>query len=461
MSPFMGVAGLGGAASLISIKAPGNFWYLKVNTRDSTYNGRYDENYQCPAIDSSGNVYVSGTYYQTGFIAKFDSKGIHQWTRELSFKDMNAVAVDSSGNVYGTGTDIYTGAYAAVLVKLNSSGTLQWQRKYDNSSYQEMGFGVDVDNSGGVYMSVESYGQGSHLVKYDTSGTFSWNRKVTCESTSTAYGADVSVDKGNQQVYLAALDYTSASLIPTGAWSIHKFNTSGTHSYSRIYGTGQYDGANTSRGHQIRTAHGVSGDWYISGTLTNTVAGGNELFAAKFNASGTLQWSRRIGGTATDYTAGMAVDDDGNVYACGMDNQGTAAGQKLIIAKWNDSGVLQWQRELGGSAGYEYNFGNAITVDNDGSYYLTFYSNSPQTSEGGSVINDTIIFKLPDDGTLTGTHGDFTYAVGSFTESNVTDASVVNVNSPSVTNSPSGWSSGTPSYTSTTVTTEVIKTAVS
>ena len=155
------------------------------------------------------------------------------------------------------------------------------------------------------------------------------------------------------------------------------------------------------------------------------------------------------------------VDDDGNVYACGMDNQGTTAGQKLIIAKWNDSGVLQWQRELGGSAGYEYNFGNAITVDNDGSYYLTFYSNSPQTSESGSVINDTIIFKLPDDGTLTGTHGDFTYAVGSFTESNVTDASVVNVNSPSVTNSPSGWSSGTPSYTSTTVTTEVIKTAVS
>ena len=183
MSPFMGVAGLGGAGSLIGTKPQGNFWYLKVNTLDTTYNAVYEENYHCSAIDSSGNVYVSGTYYQTGFIVKFNNKGVHQWSRELSFRDMNAVAVDISGNVYGVGCDIYTGAYAAVLVKYNSSGTLQWQRKYDNSSYQDIGFGVDVDTSLNVYISVESYGQGMFLVKYNSSGTFQWHRRLRTTSS--------------------------------------------------------------------------------------------------------------------------------------------------------------------------------------------------------------------------------------------------------------------------------------
>ena len=464
MSPFLGVSGLGGAGSLIGTKPQGNFWYLKVNTLDTTYNGVYDETHQCAAIDSSGNVYISGSYYQTGFIVKFDNKGVHQWSRELSFKEMNAVAVDISGNVYGVGVDIYTGAYAAVLVKYNSSGTLQWQRKYDNSSYQDIGFGVDVDTSGNVYIGVESYGQGTFLVKYDSSGTFQWHRRLMPLSSAAGFGPDVRFEHAYNNVYIGYMFYgtPSGGSMSGNSYGIVKYDHNGSRLNAYAYGTPSSDGGpgGSSRNIQIRVAPGHSGDFFIGTTLYSSSKNLTEMVVAKFAANGVFQWARRIGGTASAISGGVAVDSSGNVYGLGMDNQGTAAGQKLIIAKWNSSGTLQWQRELGG-AGYEYNFGNGIEVDNDGSYYLTFQSNSPQNQFGyGYNIRETIVFKLPVDGSLTGTHGDFTYAASSFTESNETEASVINF-TPYTDQSSPPWSSGTGSYTSATPTTNVVKTFVS
>jgi len=467
MSPFLGVSGLGGAGSLIGTKPQGNFWYLKVNTLDTTYNGVYDEQHHCAAIDSSGNIYISGTYYQTGFIVKFNNKGVHQWSRELSFRDMNAVAVDLSGNVFGVGCDIYTGSYAAVVVKYNSSGTLQWQRKYDNSSYQDIGFGVDADYNGNVYIGVESYGQGMFLVKYNSSGTFQWHRRIQTTSGSGDFGPDVRFNNYENNVYIGYQTHLysgiSGGSMSGSSYAVVKYDHNGSRLNSYVYGTPNNDGGpgGSSRNIQIRLAPGSSGDLFIGATLYSSSKSLTEMIVAKFANNGVFRWARRIGGTAAGISGGVAVDSSGNVYGLGMDNQGTEAGQKLIIAKWNSSGTLQWQRELGG-AGYEYNFGNGIEVDNDGSYYLTFQSNSPQNQFGyGYNIRETIVFKLPVDGSLTGTHGDFTYAASSFTESNDTEASLLNNVTPYTDQSSPPWSSGTGSYTSATPTTNVVKTVVS
>ena len=465
MSPFLGVSGLGGAGSLIGTKPQGNFWYLKVNTLDTTYNSVSEENHQCAAIDSSGNIYISGTYYQTGFIVKFDNKGAHQWSRELSFRDMNAVAVDLSGNVYGVGTDIYTGSYAAVVVKYNSSGTLQWQRKYDNSSYQDQGFGIDVDTSGNVYIGVESYGQGIFLVKYNSSGTFQWHRRIRTTSGSGDFGPDVRFNNYENNVYIGYHTYLyggiSGGSMSSSSYAVVKYDHNGSRLNAYVYGTPSGDaGGATDRSIQIRMPPGSAGDLFIGATLYSSSRSVSELIVAKFANNGIFRWARRIGGTANAISGGVAVDSSGNSYALGMDNQGTAAGQKLIIAKWNSSGTLQWQRELGG-VGYEYNYANGIEVDNDGSYYLTFKSTSPQNQFGyGYYLSETIVFKLPVDGSLTGTHGDFTYAASSFTESNDTEASSLTF-TPYTDQSTPPWSSGTGSYTSATPTTNVVKTFVS
>ena len=59
-----------------------------------------------------------------------------------------------------------------------------------------------------------------------------------------------------------------------------------------------------------------SGNVYIVGavSLSNNAA----LFIAKFNATGVLQWQRILDGTATsEYSAGLALDPGNNVYIVG------------------------------------------------------------------------------------------------------------------------------------------------
>ena len=62
--------------------------------------------------------------------------------------------MDSSGNVYIVGR-AYLGTYASwrlLVAKYNGSGTIQWQRTLDSTSFAEFGYDVAVDPSGNVYI---------------------------------------------------------------------------------------------------------------------------------------------------------------------------------------------------------------------------------------------------------------------------------------------------------------------
>jgi len=106
----------------------------------------------------------------------------------------------------------------------------------------------------------------------------------------------------------------------------------------------------------------------------------------------------------------LAVDSSDNIYGTGY----TAVGSNFIgfVAKWNSSGTLQWQRSITPSAN---SLGIAdVKVDSTG----TFMTLSCYTNASGNY--DYALFKLPIDGTLTGTHTvgsySYTYAASTFTE---------------------------------------------
>jgi hypothetical protein len=86
---------------------------------------------------------------------------------------------------------------------------------------------------------------------------------------------------------------------------------------------------------------------------------------------------------------------------------------KMVVAKWNSSGTLQWQREID-TSGTEYGYGQGIAVDNNGAVIISFISSGITGQSGG---RRAVIFKVPDNGSLTGTHGDFTYSISNYTES--------------------------------------------
>jgi hypothetical protein len=118
-------------------------------------------------------------------------------------------------------------------------------------------------------------------------------------------------------------------------------------------------------------------------------------------------WIRTLdGGNGHDYGQAITTDSSDNIYVTGNWDNGSY--NDILIAKYNSSGAIQWQRTLAGGNGYDY--GQAITTDSSDNIYVTgYWDNGPDY--------DILIAKLPNDGSGTGTYGNFTYAESSLTDS--------------------------------------------
>ena len=417
-----------GTVSAVSLEATG--WI-------ATLGGTGDDRGRGIAVDSSGNVYVAGQSDSTsnGFydilITKYNTSGTIQWQRTLGGTNGDIgyeIAVDSSGNVYVAGESNGTGAggMEALIVKYNASGTIQWQRTLGGTD-TEFGRGIAFDSSGNVYVagSTRSTGAGTYdflIAKYNTSGTIQWQR--TLGGTDRDEGQGIAVDSSGNV-------YVTGRCQSAGAGSIDvliaKYNTSGAIQWQRTLGGTDID-------FSLAIAVDSSDNVYVTG-YTDVAGLGQEFLIAKYNSSGTIQWQRTLGGTGSDIGYGIAVDSSGDVYAVGQTTSAGAGNYDILIAKYNASGTIQWQRTLGGTNREE---GKGIAVDNSGNVYVTGL-----TESAGAGSYDLLIAKLPDDGSGTGTYGDLTYATSSLTDS----ASSLTSQGSSLTNSTSSLTSSTSSLT--------------
>jgi hypothetical protein len=181
------------------------------------------------AVDKSGNVYVAGLSYVTwgspvrpfagsydAFAAKLNRSGALQWNTFLggSLNDYaEAIAVDTSGNVYVTGysgatwgspVHPFSGAYDAFAAKLNGSGVLQWNT-FLGQSLNDYGYGIAVDTSGNVYVAgssaaswgspIRPFSAGSYdafAAKLNGSGALQWNTFLGWADED--YGRGIAVD---------------------------------------------------------------------------------------------------------------------------------------------------------------------------------------------------------------------------------------------------------------------------
>jgi hypothetical protein len=122
-----------------------------------------------------------------------------------------------------------------------------------------------------------------------------------------------------------------------------------------------------------------------TGTTNLTSAGGDDLFFAKYDASGNLVLARIIGGAGDDRAFGLAVDAGGNIYVSGFFMQTvdfdpgagttslTASGSSdIFFAKFNSSGNFLLAKNIGSS--YNSTFREVaygITTDASGNIYIT------------------------------------------------------------------------------------------
>lgn len=156
--------------------------------------------------DSSNNIFIGGGIDSGGFrrpiITKLNSSGSFEWGKILRGDNcafpqpdgnFNSVAVDPSGNVYAVGRF----QQLILIVKYDTSGTLQWQRAiFDANMY---GWDIVVDSSGNSYIAGNNTNNTALMAKYNSSGTIQWQRRVTYPSRNTDGNRITLAPSGNVQ----------------------------------------------------------------------------------------------------------------------------------------------------------------------------------------------------------------------------------------------------------------------
>lgn len=107
-------------------------------------------------VDSTGNVYVSVNVGSgSGCLVKIKSDFSAILWQKLFTTTSESLAIDSSDNIYMLG--YYTGGYGLndlYIAKINTSGSVVWQRKFGSSTNQNsFGGKIIVDNKGSMYIS--------------------------------------------------------------------------------------------------------------------------------------------------------------------------------------------------------------------------------------------------------------------------------------------------------------------
>jgi len=308
------------------------------------------------AIDRQGNVYVSGSSSGSGHpydytTIKYNSLGDTVWVRRYngsgnSTDQANAMAVDSSGNVYVTGN--CNNGYEIATIKYNSLGDTAWVRKYHNTAYLgDNAYAMTLDQQGNVYVTGSTLSNYQTMVdyltiKYNANGDTVWIRTYTGMGYSGQDEAEaIAVDNSGN---VCVTGYSTGS--GTGYdYTTVKYNASGDTVWVRRY---------TSLGNNNDYATAIKvdnlGNVYVTGGSYNS--GTSEDYTTiKYNSNGDTVWIRRYNGPANsgDRAYAMVVDELGSIYVTGQ-SFGSGPGDDYATVKYNSAGVQQWVARYDGGS---------------------------------------------------------------------------------------------------------------
>lgn len=294
---------------------------------------------------------TTATSYQITVVApNSGGGGSSLWTRQRGTVEDDVsqdVAIDSSGNVYivgytygflGTGSQIHAGDQDAFISKYNASGVLQWTQQLDLAGDDSFA-SVAIDSQGIIYAggfsSVNSF-QG--IVRaYNASGEQVTTRNFTYGSRmiqDLEFNSSGSLVVGNgQQVAFFTPGAASGSTQPVSSFAVaDDFTSMALDASGNVYVSGNTTGR-------------------LDPNLTNNLGQG-DAWVAKYNAQGVSQWIRQVGTTAYDESSAVTVDSSGNVYIAGttsgsFDSTQTvpANSNDLWYAKFNATGTQMWVKQ--------------------------------------------------------------------------------------------------------------------
>lgn len=364
-------------------------------------------------INNAGNIFVVGLYEDSII---FGSGEINE-TLLL--------------NTYpGSNHNYYNQFFVA---KFNNNGELLWVKQTEG--YGGQGFSVTVDSVGNCYAAgrsfnlgatfgagevnetdLPSYGKDQFFVaKYASNGQFAWVKSaaISWYSGGTEFdnkqSVGIAVDN-NSNCYVTGTfndtttfgvgETTETTLGPTGWRDIFlaKYNSNGDFIWVKRAG-----GSSFSEGKAVSTDN--QNNVYVTGFFVDSAMfgkgesneiilesySGYNIFLAKYNSNGLLQWVKQSGGGERHYGLDIVTDVLGYSYITGFFRDSTTFGageisettltsglgsfcSSLFVAKYNANGDFEWANQSSNTCTES----GAVDIDVNGNIYLTgwFYNTS-------------------------------------------------------------------------------------
>ena len=281
--------------------------------------------------------------------------------------DGGYIACGLSSTADGDVTE-FAGFSDAWAVKVDASGALQWQHSFGGT---ELDLATDIgptDDGGylmvGYTLSVDGDVTGNHgqydawVVKMSSTGTLQWQKCLGGSFDDAAWAFEQTSDGG----YIVSGSTRSNDGDVSGnhgqgdAWVV-KLDAGGTLQWQRTLGGSDIDHASdilqTIDGGYVMVGSTSSNDGDVS-----ALHGFVDVWVVKLDASGNIEWEHTYGGTGEEVgnsvqllnggyvVGGWTYSIDGDVT--GLHNTGSPDATDVWLIGLDGLGNLQWQKCLGG-----------------------------------------------------------------------------------------------------------------
>lgn len=306
------------------------------------------------------------------------------------------------------------------VVKLNSSGSIQWQKTLGGhgndflSDIQQTADGGYI--VGGLSTSNDGDVSGNHgsdniwLVKLSSTGGIQWQKSLGGSSGESLIAIQETIDGG----YIVGGESVSNDgdvighhgAIDTPDYWVVKINSNGNIQWQKSLGGTDFEnlyavqqtsdggyiigGNSFSIDGDVSDHHGSIGDW--------------DIWIVKLSSTGNIQWQKSLGGTGLDYFSAVKQTVDGGFIVGGstLSNNGDVSGNHGILDNWivklNSVGSIQWQKSIGGTSSEHL---VNIQQTTDSGYILGSYSYSNDGDVSGHHDSiDIWIVKLSSTGNI-------------------------------------------------------------
>lgn len=313
------------------------------------------------------------------WILKLEDDGQISWQKTFGGNGVDqayAVQETSDGGYVITG---YTNSFGAGsndiwVLKLGNDGTIHWGKTYGGSD-SDVAYDIQQTSDGEYIVAgcTRSFGDGDTdilVLKLDSSGNIIWQKTNGGTRTDDeAWSVRETFDGG----FVVAGNTYSCGLGLRDILVL-KLDSLGDLVWEKGYGGSKYD-------HAKSIEPTPDGGYIISGHSSDFVTGGGNIRILKLDIDGNLSWYKTFGGSHLDRSSSIHQTTDGGYIVAGTTLSFGAGSEDMWLTKLSTSGNVQWQKPFGGT-GKEIAY--SIQQTSDGGYIATGRTDS--FNEGGVDI---------------------------------------------------------------------------